>query len=91
MSAWLGAAAIGLCLAVSELPVLIGIVRELPRADRPLGLISLRIAALDDAILWSGLAAILAFQADQAGALFAFDWRHGLAVVVFIVLKLLGK
>ena len=36
VSPLLGAAAIGLCLAVSALPVLIGIVRELPMADRPL-------------------------------------------------------
>jgi Kef-type K+ transport system membrane component KefB len=84
----LGAAAIGLCLAVSALPVLIGIVRELPGADRPLGLVSLRIAALDDAILWIGLAVILALQAGQGGSLLTFDWRHGLAVAVFVAMAL---
>lgn len=59
VSPLLSAGAIGLCLAVSALPVLVGIVRELPAADRPLGNISLRIAAFDDAILWTGLALLL--------------------------------
>lgn len=59
VSPLLSAGAIGLCLAVSALPVLVGIVRELPAADRPLGNVSLRIAAFDDAILWAGLALLL--------------------------------
>lgn len=68
VSPLLSAGAIGLCLAVSALPVLVGIVRELPIADRPLGNLSLRIAALDDAILWIGLAALLFLHNGEAGA-----------------------
>lgn len=60
---WLAAMAIGLCLAVSALPVLVGIVRELPRADRSLGQIALRVAVIDDAALWIGIA-ILIFLAN---------------------------
>lgn len=75
VSPLLSASAIGLCLAVSALPVLVGIVRELPIADRPLGNLSLRIAALDDAILWAGLAALLFLHHGETGAGLAADWR----------------
>ncbi|WP_282948703.1 MULTISPECIES: cation:proton antiporter [unclassified Sphingopyxis] len=68
VSPLLSAAAIGLCLSVSALPVLVGIVRELPVADRPLGHLALRIAALDDAILWSGLALLLFLHRGEGGA-----------------------
>ncbi len=56
---WLAAAAIGLCLAVSALPVLIGIVRELGARHRELGNLALKVAVIDDAVLWIGLALLL--------------------------------
>jgi len=56
---WWGAVAVGLCVAVSALPVLIGIVRELGPLHRPLTRIALRIAVLDDGVLWVGLALLL--------------------------------
>jgi Kef-type K+ transport system membrane component KefB len=55
----LGAIAIGLCVAVSALPVLIGIVRELGPLHRPLTQVAVRIAVVDDAVLWIGLALLL--------------------------------
>ena len=55
----LGAIAIGLCVAVSALPVLIGIVRELGPLHRPLTQLAVRIAVVDDAVLWIGLALLL--------------------------------
>ena len=66
---WLGALAIGLCLAVSALPVLIGIVRELGPLHRPLTGLALRIAVIDDAALWTGLALLLI--AAEGGSLLA--------------------
>lgn len=75
ISPLLSASAIGLCLAVSALPVLVGIVRELPTADRPLGNLALRIAALDDAILWAGLAALLFLHQGETGSALTGDWR----------------
>lgn len=86
---FVSAAAIGLCLAVSALPVLVGIVRELPAADRPLGNLALRIAALDDAILWIGLAALLFVHAGTNG--FVADWRDVAAVALFVALIGLRK
>lgn len=74
VSPLLSAGAIGLCLAVSALPVLVGIVRELPIADRPLGNLALRIAALDDAILWIGLAVLLFLHSGDGGVVLAGDW-----------------
>lgn len=75
------ALAIGLCLAVSALPVLVGIVRELPAPDRPLGQMALRLAAIDDAALWAGLGALmLAVRLDGAAA----GWADVLAVAVLL-------
>ncbi|MDO9367295.1 MAG: cation:proton antiporter [Sphingopyxis sp.] len=96
VSPLLSAAAIGLCLAVSALPVLVGIVRELPMADRPLGNLSLRIAALDDAMLWIGLAALLFLHTGpsggEGGALFAEGWSQPAAVGVFaLMIALRGR
>lgn len=84
VSPLLSAGAVALCLAVSALPVLVGIVRELPAADRPLGNLSLRIAALDDAVLWSGLAVLLFFHNGHSIGIAAGGWT------AFAALGLLG-
>ncbi|MGV7121418.1 cation:proton antiporter [Sphingopyxis sp. 550A] len=80
VSPLLSAGAIALCLAVSALPVLVGIVRELPMIDRPLGNLALRIAALDDAVLWSGLALLLFLHNGESRAM-ALDGRACLAAL----------
>ena len=85
------AAAVGLCLAVSALPVLVGLVRELPLPDRPIGNLALRIAALDDAILWSGLALLLFLFGGKAGGLLATDWHDGAALALFAAMALLRR
>lgn len=82
----LSAAAIGLCLAVSALPVLVGIVRELPAPDRRLGNLSVRIAAFDDGILWLSLGVLLLLhQGDGAPAQFIGP-RQGAAVAIFVLM-----
>lgn len=86
VSPLLSAGAIGLCLAVSALPVLVGIVRELPMADRPLGNLSLRIAALDDAILWIGLAALLFLHKGEGGVMLSGGLAQIGAVGVFALM-----
>ncbi|UNK48728.1 cation:proton antiporter [Lysobacter sp. S4-A87] len=84
---WLGSIAIGLCVAVSALPVLIGIVRELGPLHRPLSQLALSIAVIDDAVLWIGLAALL--LAADGGSLFdgvsAAQW---LALLLIVALAL---
>jgi Kef-type K+ transport system membrane component KefB len=60
----LGAIALGLCIAVSALPVHIGIVRELGPLHRPLTQVAVRIAVFDDAALWIGLALLLFASGD---------------------------
>ena len=89
VSPLLSAGAIGLCLAVSALPVLVGIVRELPMADRPLGNLSLRIAALDDAILWIGLAVLLFLHKGEGGEVFSGGLAPIGAIGVFAAMILL--
>ncbi len=55
---WLTAMAIGLCIAVSALPVLVGLVQEFAARHKVYGYIALTVALLDDVVLWLGLGAI---------------------------------
>lgn len=74
-----GALAIGLCVAVSALPVLIGIVRELGPLNRPLSQLALGIAVIDDAVLWIGLALLLLFAVPGAEVAHG-SWQQALAL-----------
>lgn len=73
---WIGAMSIGLCISVSALPVLIGIVRELEPVYRPVGQLALKLAVVDDAALWIGLA-ILQFAARGPDALHGWTGFEG--------------
>jgi Kef-type K+ transport system membrane component KefB len=75
--------AIGLCLSVSALPVLVAIVRELPASSRALGRLALRVAALSDAVLWLGLGVLLV-------AIRATDAAHGWGPVDAAAVLVLG-
>jgi len=86
---WLGALAIGLCVAVSALPVLIGIVRELNPLQRPYGQVALGVAVIDDAVLWIGLALLL-FAANGSAAISNWDGTEVLAVGILVVLAIAG-
>lgn len=87
--AWMGAFAIGLCIAVSALPVLIGIVRELGPLHRPLTQLAIRIAVIDDAVLWAGLALLL-LVAEGGSLLAGASPLHLLAAGVVVVLAAAG-
>ncbi len=87
---WVGAVAIGLCVAVSALPVLVGIVRELEGRHRALGNIALRIAVIDDAVLWTGLAALL-LVAGAVGEVGVDFTRSAFAVAVLAALAFAGQ
>ena len=80
-----GAIAIGLCIAVSALPVLIGIVRELGPLHRHLTQVALRIAVVDDAVLWIGLALLL-LVADGGSVLTGWSGMHLIAVCIPVLL-----
>jgi len=86
----LGAIAIGLCIAVSALPVLIGIVRELGPVHRPLTQVAVRIAVVDDAVLWIGLALLLLVVGGDA-ALSSGSALDLLALAVPFALVALGE
>lgn len=89
---WLGALAIGLCVAVSALPVLVGIVREFRGEHRRLGNIALRIAVIDDAVLWTGLAMLLLAAGAGAGADIGAGSVRGLsAIAVLAALLVSGR
>jgi len=82
---WLGSLAIGLCVAVSALPVLIGIVRELGPLHRPLSQLALSIAVIDDAVLWIGLAALL-LAADGGSLLDGVSAVQCVALLLLVAL-----
>lgn len=84
----LGAVAIGLCVAVSALPVLIGIVRELGAPHRRLTRWAVRLAVVDDAVLWIALAVLLWVASDVP--LHAFGARELLAAALLAALALVG-
>lgn len=87
--AWMGALAIGLCIAVSALPVLIGIIRELGPLHRPLTQLALRIAVIDDAVLWTGLALLL-LAAEGGSPLASASPLTAVAVGMLVVLAFAG-
>ncbi|MBV1837496.1 cation:proton antiporter [Acetobacter estunensis] len=80
---WVAAASIGLCISVSALPVLIGVVRELEPAQRPLGQLALQLAVVDDAALWIGLAFL---QFAERGSEALHSWTE----LEFLAVALLG-
>lgn len=86
---WLGAVAIGLCVAVSALPVLIGIVRELGSLHRALTQTAVAIAVVDDAVLWIGLAALL-LLADGGAGLAGWSGLDGVAIALPLLLGAFG-
>lgn len=90
VSPLIGAASVGLCIAVSALPVLIGVVRELGPADRPIGQLALKLAVIDDAALWVGLA-FLQFAARGPAALHGWTGLEFLAVALLVGLAMAGS
>lgn len=80
------AMAIGLCVAVSALPVLIGIVRELKPEYQPLGKLALKVAVIDDVVLWTGLAILLILA--SSGTVAAWGYMKLFAVLILVALVL---
>lgn len=86
----IGAMSVGLCMAVSALPVLIGVVRELSPAHRPIGHLALKLAVVDDAALWVGLAA-LQFAARGSASLKGWTGLELVAIALLVGLALAGS
>lgn len=58
--------AFGLCMAVTALPVLVVVLRELGFNEKPIGTIALSVGGVDDAMLWSSLTILLPFAAGSS-------------------------
>ncbi len=86
---WLSALAVGLCVAVSALPVLIGLVRELPVRYRPLGQLALGVAVIDDAVLWICLALLL-IAASGTANLSVWTGQEIIAIGLFAAIAGIG-
>lgn len=56
---FLYAVAFGLCMAVTALPVLVIVLRELGFNQKPIGTVALAVGGVDDGLLWLSLALIL--------------------------------
>jgi Kef-type K+ transport system membrane component KefB len=80
------AVAFGLCMAVTALPVLVVVLRELGFNQRPIGTIALAIGGIDDALLWSSLTILLPFAAGTSDP--AMACLTAVAGAVFTMLAL---
>lgn len=76
----------GLCMAVTALPVLVVVLRELGFNQKPIGTIALAVGAVDDAILWSSLAIILPFAAGSGSPLQSFLIAVSGGILTFVAL-----
>ena len=79
-------AAFGLCMAVTALPVLVIVLRELGFNQKPIGTIALAVGAVDDAILWSALAVVLPFAAGSGSPLRSFLLAVSGGILTIVVL-----
>lgn len=80
------AVAFGLCMAVTALPVLVVVLRELGFNQKPIGTVALAIGGLDDAVLWASLTVLLPFAAGSGHALGSFAIAASGAVVTILLL-----
>ena len=78
--------AFGLCMAVTALPVLVIVLRELGFNQKPIGTIALAIGGVDDALLWSSLTILLPFAAGSSNAMVACAIAAGGAIVTVVAL-----
>lgn len=97
------AVAFGICMAVTALPVLVIVLRELKFNQRPIGSIAIALGGVDDAILWLAIAILLPIAAAAAvgtGALGAASAYFAVAVaggvlsillLVYVVTPLLNR
>jgi Kef-type K+ transport system membrane component KefB len=58
--------AFGLCMAVTALPILVIVLRELGFNQKPIGTVALAVGGVDDALLWGSLAILLPLAPSMA-------------------------
>ena len=58
--------AFGLCMAVTALPILVIVLRELGFNQKPIGTVALAVGGVDDALLWGSLAILLPLAPSAA-------------------------
>lgn len=77
----------GLCMAVTALPVLVVVLRELGFNQKPIGTIALAVGGIDDALLWSSLTVLLPFAAGSSDPFKAFLMAvtGGIATILLLV------
>lgn len=80
------AAAFGICMAVTALPILMIILRELGFNQRPIGAVALAVGGIDDAFLWISLAVLLPL-AHAGGLTLDVLWALAGAAVLILVLS----
>jgi Kef-type K+ transport system membrane component KefB len=89
--------AFGLCMAVTALPVLVIVLRELGFNEKPIGTIALAVGGVDDALLWSSLTILLPFAAGgshnvlQSFFLAVAGAAFTIALLVFVITPILNR
>ena len=64
---WMFAVAVGICIAVTALPVLAALLKEMKIVDSQLGQQALGFAAMTDAVLWISISALLIISVGARG------------------------
>jgi Kef-type K+ transport system membrane component KefB len=98
------AVAFGLCMAVTALPVLVIVLRELGFNSKPIGSVALAVGGVDDGLLWLSLAIILPLAPVGVAtaslfnliSLYAFLFAAGggilaILIIIYIVNPLLNR
>ena len=79
--------AFGLCVAVTALPVLAIVLRELGVQTEPVGTIALALAGVGDALLWVSIAVLLPFSAGLGNVWAAFATALAGTAILIGILK----
>jgi Kef-type K+ transport system membrane component KefB len=79
----------GLCMAVTALPVLVVVLRELDFNRKAIGTIALAVGGIDDALLWSSLTVLLPFAAGSSNAMGSFGIAVAGAALTIVLLHFL--
>ena len=84
--AFLYSVSFGLCMAVTALPVLVIVLREVGFNQKPIGSLAIAIGGIDDLILWLSMAVLLPFAAAAGnfGTAFVLAATGGLATYLAV-------
>lgn len=83
--------AVGICTAMTALPVLAEILREMGLLRSPIGQLALSVAGMKDAVLWIPLGVLLAAHAGHGDGAMSLVFRLLLVPVYLLLMLYIGR